>query len=114
MAWSMFRWSSLVSALLLVLMVWTGTSAHAAERIDCIPLTEQSAGHFEGDRDEVPSDPDQGVAHHHSGCSGHSIAAPGQYAAIAISFRSTGLVGARRDTERPGRDPEGQLRPPIA
>jgi hypothetical protein len=114
MAGSMSRWTNLVGALLLVLMVWTGSSAHAAERFDCIPVTEQNAGHFEGDRDEVPSDPDQGVAHHHTGCSGHHVATPGQFATLGFSIRSAGLTSARQDADHPGREPESQLRPPIA
>lgn len=114
MARSMFRWTNLVGALLLVLMVWTGTSAHAAERLDCIPATEQSLGHFEGDRDQVPSDPDQDVAHHHSGCSGHHIAGPGQYAALSFSARPAALGVARQEAGHPGREPDSHLRPPIA
>lgn len=111
---SMLRWTNIVGALLLVLMIWTGASAHAAERFDCVPVTEQAAGHFEGDRDEVPSDPDRGVAHHHSGCGGHHVAGPGQYPAFSLNQRSTNAVVPRQDADHPGREPDGQLRPPIA
>jgi len=110
----MARLTQFIGALLLVLTLWTGTTAHAAERFDCIPATEQSAGHFEGDRDETPDDPDRGVAHHHGGCNGHHVATPGHYALISFSVGSSGLTGARQDAAPPGREPEGQLRPPIA
>ena len=114
MAPPMIRWTNLVGALLLVLLVWTGTSAHAAERFDCLPVTEQSAGHFDGDRDEVPTDPDQGVAHHHSGCSGYNIATSGNSVAPSFSLHSITLFDASHDAGKPGREPDGQLRPPIA
>ena len=110
----MSRWTNLVGALLLVLTLWTGTSAHAAERFDCIPVTEQSAEHFDGDRDETPDDPDKGVAHHHTGCNGHQVATAGDAADLGFSVRTAGLIGARQDARHSGREPEGQLRPPIA
>ena len=35
---AMPRLTAIVSAVLLVLMFWTGTTAHAAERLDCITV----------------------------------------------------------------------------
>ena len=110
----MTRWTTLVGTLLLVLMAWTGTSAHAAERSDCIPVTEQNVKHFDGDRDEVPFDFDPGVAHHHAGCSGHQIGAPDHSAEINLSMRSAPLIRLTVDVSPSGREPEDQLRPPIA
>lgn len=111
---SMSRWTNFIGALLLVLVLWTGTSAHAAERFDCIPVTEQSAEHFEGDRDEAPDDPDDAVTHHHTGCNGHCVATPGDPAASGFSIRTAKLASARQTARRAGREPESQLRPPIA
>ncbi|QNM83330.1 hypothetical protein H8M03_03005 [Sphingomonas sabuli] len=108
------RWTHFVGALLLVLTLWTGTSAHAAERFDCIPATEQSAEHFDGDRDQTPDDPEKGVAHHHTGCNGHHVATSGDGVAFGYSIRTAELGSARHDANHPGREPEGQLRPPIA
>ena len=110
----MNRWISLLGAVMLVLTLWTGSAAHAAERFDCLPLTAEAGAHYDGDRDQVPSTPDQGVAHHHSGCSGHHVAAPATLA--EASLFSSGMI--RRfplsDTAPPGPDAENHLRPPIA
>ena len=72
----MRRLLPLISAFMLVLVLWTGTSAHAAEAMDCAEVTTSEAGHFEGDGDEVPGDSDQATPHHHSACHGHCIAVP--------------------------------------
>lgn len=113
-AFPMRRWTSMIGALMLVLMLWTGGAAHAAERFDCIPVTEQSAGHFEGDRDQVPESPDQGVAHHHSGCNGHQLAAPTDTSSIALALSEQSKPLSWREAGVPGHDPENDLRPPIA
>lgn len=110
----MHRWTSLVGALMLVLMFWTGGAAHAAERFDCMPLTAETTGHFEGDKDQVPSSPDQGVAHHHSGCSGHHIAGPNSLASLDIGSPKQTAPLAWREAGVPGRGPDADLRPPIA
>ncbi len=99
---------------MLVLMLWTGGAAHAAERFDCIPVTAETIDHFDGDEDQVPSSPDQGVAHHHSGCGGHHVAAPASDASIEIGALDRAIPLAWREAGVPGHDPEGDLRPPIA
>lgn len=101
-------------ALALVLMLWTGGVAHAAEPIDCIPATTQSAGHYEGDGDQRPSDRDQGVTHHHTGCSGHQLAAPAEQPAVNLHYPSAGVLLQGRPAVLNGHDPDRQLRPPIA
>ena len=110
----MIRWPSLLGTMMLVLMLWTGVAAHAAERFDCIPVTAEVAGHFEGDRDEAPSGPDQGKAHHHSGCSGHQLAAPADQASIEITFAGNAVPASRQQAGVPGHGPSAALRPPIA
>lgn len=110
----MQRWTTILGALLIVLMLWTGSSAHASERVDCIPVAAESAGHFDGDKDEAPSKQDQGVGHHHSGCSGHHAAASSATKNIEIAVSKGTEPFAWRDAGRPGRGPDGRLRPPIA
>jgi hypothetical protein len=110
----MQRLTTLFGVFMLVLFVWTGSSAHASQRFDCIPVSSEAPGHFEGDRDEAPAKGEKGVVHHHSGCNGH------QYAASAGSLIP--LIGLQRSSVAPpleerhvaSREPDGQLRPPIA
>lgn len=110
----MHRWTSLLGAVLLVLMLWTGGASHAAERFDCIPATAEAASHFDGDQDQVPSSPDQGVAHHHSGCNGHHMAAPAVASSISPALFRQATPVACREAGAPGRGPDAELRPPIA
>jgi hypothetical protein len=110
----MNRWASLLGALMLVLMLWTGGAAHAAERFDCIPMTVQAEGHFDGDGDEAPAGPDQGVAHHHAGCSGHHLNAPDSVVSALVAKPTAVLLLERSDTGTRGNEPDGELRPPIA
>jgi len=109
----MHRWISLVGAMMLVLMLWTGGAAHAAERFDCIPVSVEAAGHFDGDRDEAPSGQGQGVAHHHSGCSGHHLASPAGTPDLSLgcSIRKAPVI--RHEAGMTGLGPDSHLRPPI-
>ena len=110
----MARWTTLVSALMLVLMMWTGGAAHAAERFDCIPVTVEVEGHFDGDGDEAPAGPDQGIAHHHAGCSGHHLSAPDTVVA-AVGVKPSGtLLPTLSEVGTWGNEPDSELRPPIA
>lgn len=110
----MHRWTSLIGAMMLVLMLWTSGAAYAAERFDCIPTTAATVDHFDGDQDQVPSSPDQGAAHCHSGCSGHQIAAPTSHASLGFGSPKQVAPLAWRESGVPGRGPDNELRPPIA
>ena len=111
---AMPRLTAIVSALLLVLMLWTGTTAHAAERLDCITIGAESTGHYDGDPDQTPSSSDKGVAHHHTSCGGHQLAAPGDVPNTTLApVKSPSLFGDLA-AGVPGREPDGRLRPPIA
>lgn len=114
MARLMRTYKALIGALMLVLMMWTGGLAHAAEQAGCIPATAESAAHFEGDDDEAPSDSDQGTAHHHWSCSGHQLTAPSEHAGPGLQGSSASLPFPRRQAGLQGHDPDRQLRPPIA
>ena len=107
------RLTAIVSAMLLVLMLWTGTTVHAAERLDCITVGTETTGHYDGDPDQTPVS-SEGVAHHHTSCGGHQLAAPTDIPAAALApVRRTNLFGDPA-AGVPGREPESQLRPPIA
>ncbi len=110
----MHRWTSLIGALMLVLMLWTGGAAHAAERINCLPVTAEAAGHFDGDEDQSPSGSHQGVARHHCGCSDHQTAAADDESSAIMPVLSRALPFAWKEAGKPGRSPDAQLRPPQA
>ena len=109
----MHRWTSLLGAMMLVVMLWTSAAAHAAERFDCIPVTAQATDHLDGDQDQVPASPDQDVAHH-SGCSGHHLAPPATAPFIAVALSRKTVPLAWREAGVPGHSPDTDLRPPIA
>ena len=110
----MHRWIHLLGALAFVLLLWTGGTARAAEGYIPIAVAAESVGHFAGDKDEVPSDQHNGVPHHHFACGEHAATtwsnAPAPMAVepigVPVLARSTFLLD--------GREPDGQLRPPIA
>lgn len=110
----MRRWTSILGAMLVVLMLWTGGLAHAAEQARCIPPTAESAAHFEGDGDEAPANGEQGTAHHHTGCGGHQVAAGVDYPRLDLQNATASLRFQGRQAGLHGHDPDGQLRPPIA
>lgn len=110
----MRRLLTLVSTLMLVVLVFTGTTSHAAEAFGCVEVSADSAGHFDGDRDQVPADADKGVPHHHGGCSGHHIAVPATAGATQIAAGDETRPGARNRDGLPSREPDRALRPPIA
>ena len=107
------RWTSFVGAVMLVLMLWTGGVAHAAERFDCIPATTEAAGHFDGDKDQSSSDRGQ-VAHHHSGCNGHQLGTPTRGSELIIAYTAAVVPFVWREAGVPGHSPDNLLRPPIA
>lgn len=110
----MQRWTSLLGALMLVLTLWTGGAAHAAERLDCIPASSETAGHYEGGGDEWPSTGEKGAAHNHSGCNGHQVAAPAEAAGPILAGAQPTIPNAWEAFGLAGRVPDQQLRPPIA
>lgn len=110
----MHRWIHLLGALSLVLLLWTGGTARAAEGYIPIAVAAESAGHFAGDKDEVPSDQHQGIPHHHFACGEHAAAAwsDTRAATLAQPIGEPGLGRARSILN--GREPDTQIRPPIA
>lgn len=109
----MNRWTSILGALMLVLMLWTSATAHAAQPFDCSPATAEVTGDLEGGQDQLPSGPDQGVADDHAGCGAHHAAAPGNVAAIDMALLQNLVPVSWREFGRPGDSPGSELRPPI-
>jgi hypothetical protein len=100
---------------MLVLFVWTGSAdAHSTQRFDCIPASSEGPGHFEGDRDEAPAKGEKGVAHHHSGCNGHQYAASTGVHLSMVPHQSASTSVGRNERRATSREPDRQLRPPIA
>lgn len=110
----MRRLLPLISAFMLVLVLWTGTSAHAAEAMECGEVTTSASGHFEGDGDEVPGDSGQATPHHHSACHGHCIAMPSGLEPTDQHAADRGLIAALVTDLRLGTGPSTAIRPPIA
>jgi hypothetical protein len=110
----MNRWFHLLGALTLVLLVWTSSSAYAAQRHVPLPAVAESAGHYVGDRDEVPSDEHNGAPHHHLACGEHLVAAWADEPAVAIAAPTVAQKCRMSRTSLDGREPDSELRPPIA
>ena len=110
----MRRLLSLVSILMLAVMLWTGTTAHAAEAMGCVEVSAEAFGHFDGDSDQVPADPDKGVPHHHGGCHGHHVGVAVDAEAPKAAPAASGTRGLRPEAMDAGCDPGTTLRPPIA
>jgi len=110
----MRRFLPFISALLLVLVLWTGSAAHAAEAIGCVEVTSSAAGHFEGDRDEVPSDSDKATPHHHNACHGHCMATPYDDLQSPLPLTASITLTEAITDFHSGIGPGATLRPPIA
>ena len=111
----MRRLLPLLSALMLVLVLWSGTGAHAAEMMECNEVASSSdAGHFEGDGDQVPADSDKGTPHHHSACHGHCVAIPSGLGATTTYDEVREPLSMAAHDLHLGAVPDLTLRPPIA
>lgn len=102
-----------IGAFLLVLMLWTGT-VHAAETFGCIEVTSESAGHFDGDRDQIPADSDKAVPHHHGGCHGHHVGIADETGLAGTASIDGMTLALRPHDASAGAEPDTALRPPIA
>lgn len=110
----MRSWLTLICTMMIALMIWTGTTAHAAEAMGCIEISTEAAGHFDGDSDQVPADPEKGVPHHHGGCHGHHVGIDAGAVAPKAALAESGALDLRREGLASGCDPGTALRPPIA
>lgn len=110
----MRRLMPLISAFMLVLTLWTGSAAHAAEALECGDATAAAAGHFDGDDDEVPADSGKAAPHHHNICHGHCLGVPNEGDVIGTSRIAEGLKFAPPQDFYKGLPPDAALRPPMA
>lgn len=64
--------------LVCLMLVLTGLSgmAHAAEAVGGSMAGIEFTAHAPGDGDEVPTDSDNGLPHHHASCHGHDVGTP--------------------------------------
>lgn len=109
----MLRWTNLIGALMLVLMLWAGGAVHAADdQVQSRTMTAEAAGHFDRGGDESRSDEDQGTGQHDLGCD-HQAAAPHK-AGVAIATRINGPALTLGSVAARSRSPDNHLRPPIA
>jgi hypothetical protein len=109
----MRRFLHLCGALMLAVMLWTSSTAHAREVMGCAEASGAIAGHYDGDADQVPADSDQSVPHHHGGCHGHHVAVSSTDGSCDIPVPSS-LRGRASEHITTGCDPGSSLRPPIA
>ena len=109
----MTRLTSTLMALMLVLVLWTGVSAHAAERVDVVPAAVE-LGHFDGDSDHVPADQHDGVAHHHAPCADQHAAAMSDVLRVDGNRAANSCLSPECFSAALSREPDADLRPPIA
>lgn len=109
----MARLTTTIMAVLLVLTMWAGVSAHAADRVDVVPA-EAALGHFDGDSDQVPADEHEGVAHHHAPCGDQHAAAMNNDSLLQASDAAHARLAPERFSTVLSRVPDADLRPPIA
>lgn len=110
----MRRLLPLISALMLVLILWGGSAAHAAEAMQCAEATAASAGHFAGDADEIPSDSDNATPHHHGVCHGHCMGVPADGDSARAAEHGETPDAVLGQNFHSGTPPDTTLRPPIA
>lgn len=110
----MRRWTTILTAMMFVLLLWTGGVAHASEPLDCTAVTTCTAGDIEGDDGALPSDSGKCVAHHHSECSSHQLATRADGSDVIVGAAVRVVPVAWREAGVPARGPDSLLRPPIA
>lgn len=110
----MQRLTTFIGVLMLVLFIWTSSSAHAAQRFDCIPASSSAPGHFQGDRDEALAKGEKGAAHYHNGCNGHQYAASAAMTLPPFPGLRTSAADGLIERFATSRGPDERLRPPIA
>lgn len=102
-----------LTCLMLVLTSFSGM-AHAADLAGGSIAGVEFTVHTAGDIDEVPSDADKNVPHHHNYCHGHDVGAPArttiEYTHVLTMPKPTISASASLD----GRTGMVHLRPPQA
>ena len=83
-----------LTCLMLVLTSFSGM-AHAADLAGGSIAGVEFTVHTAGDIDQVPSDSDKNVPHHHNYCHGHDVGAPARTTSAASLDGRTGMVHLR-------------------
>jgi len=110
----MRRLAAFVCVMMAAVLLWTAGPVRAMEIVDCAEVSSEAPGHYDGDSDQVPSDPDKGAPHHHGGCHGHCAAVPVGDGRADLTDLGSNAQGLRRTSFPTGCDPGTSLRPPIA
>ena len=106
-------WLSYICALMLAVMLWTGSVAHAANAIGCVDVAASAIDSDGEDREQSPAGPDKARCHHQGGCHSHHVAIPSDGILDLSSAPETSPVGAAPDSRVDGGEPGTALRPPI-
>lgn len=109
---SMRRFLSIIAAFMVMLTLWSATTAHAAE--DLRPAASEMAVHFDGDGDEAPADEHGTVPHHHGICHADHVGIPAALEPDAHDVAGAVRPNGARDSFRASADLGAALRPPIA
>ena len=99
-----------------LMLVLTGFSsmAHASETMNGNIAGIEFTVHSAGDSDEVPSDADKNVPHHHNNCHGHCVGEPTRTALDEAQVLMSPKPMATPAGLLAGRDDLVHLRPPQA
>ena len=108
----MRRLLPLISCLMLALVLFSGTTAHAAEAAGS--GATEVLGHYDGDRDQVPADEHGSVPHHHGICHADHVGLPAGLASPGIETAAEAALQIAPPTHHPSAEPGAALRPPIA
>lgn len=109
----MSRWTSILTAILLVLTLWAGGPANAAEQFACNSAVTAAADYDGGTQDQSPMSPDNCATHSHGGCASHHLAAPASAPLMELALQETARFGWHQ-VGVAGHSPDSELRPPIA
>lgn len=102
----------LIAAVMVMLTLWSGTAAHAAE--DLRPAAAEMAMHFDGDGDEAPADDHGTVPHHHGICHADHVGIPAALAANQIEDAEANRPHDLAEAFAASADLGAAIRPPIA
>lgn len=104
----------MIGAMLLVLMLWTGTAAHAAEAAECSPAALEISIHLDHGSNLPSDDRESRPDHLHLGCGGHYLATPAQEESHLARPAAVVAVFGGQAFWLAGDGPALTLRPPIA
>lgn len=110
----MARLNDFLAAFALVLLVWTGVPAHAAQTFDCDGISCDSGARSGGSSDEAPATGQTCKCTNAACCHAPQFFASLDKDMVRSPSRTTALPVAPDEQSTAGREPDGQLRPPIA